>query len=88
MKKKIKTENGVTSLFNENGVPCFCPFRNPVPVPGRLAGSVELSMPQCSSTCPLFVFFEPNKMVRLLCVYNSAAFEVTEIEAAPKLQKL
>lgn len=37
-----------------DGEDCICPFRNPVPVPGKFAGQIDYVNLRCSSNCALF----------------------------------
>jgi len=36
------------------GKPVICPFRNPIPVQGALAGQIAYMAINCSSACPFF----------------------------------
>lgn len=52
MALSIKKTGKIYSLEN-NGTPCSCPFSTRVVVPGRMAGTMELNVAQCSEACPL-----------------------------------
>lgn len=41
-------------ILKRNGNALMCPFQTKTPVPGQIAGSLQMIQLECSSMCPLF----------------------------------
>ena len=80
MKQKliIDKKNNMAFLQGKN-----CPFRNPLILPGRIAGQLNVQPIPCSNDCPLFNYHDSGDnisgMVKLSCA-NSPMLIMVEIE--------
>jgi hypothetical protein len=60
--KLIKQKNDVAILEGK-----FCPFRNPLLLPGRMQGQITIEQLPCSNDCPLFVINENKVTIHCGC---------------------
>lgn len=58
-----------------------CPFRNPVLLPGRVQGSIEIQHIPCSSNCALFSYHENSAVLK--CTGNDVHIHIETVNELP-----
>lgn len=58
-----QNRDGFDVEVNDKGQEIICPFRNPIPVAGQLAGQIHYVNISCTSQCPFFKV-EGNHVIR------------------------
>jgi len=58
-------KTGLTNIYRNDQI-LLCPFRNPIALPGQLAGQISIMNNPCNSLCPFFTDNE-NGSITLKC---------------------